>query len=333
MRQEAEGRPLCRPRRLGRALLVGLLAFAGGTWDAVDAAEEAQTKNVCILYSRDLPPYRQAVEGLKAELDHRGKHQYTELVMTGTAVEDLEKRIFDAKPDVVVTLGTEASKVASGYLDKTPVVFAMVANPVDSGILPRRSYADQLVAGVTTDVSPAEQFALLRKMVPGAKRVAIIYCPQYTGATVDAGERAAKAVGIELVRFAVEPYRTEAALENLSKESVDAIWTVTDPGVMVPAVAKRILTYALKAKIPVIGFSPAMVRAGALMGFEIDPKAVGAQAGRIATAILYEGKTPADFHLAYPDKTTIYVNAIVAQRINVPIPDDVKRKAEVVQAE
>jgi putative ABC transport system substrate-binding protein len=319
--------------RAVRAAAIGLLAALAAAWPTPSPASEPAQKTVCILFSRDLPPYRQAVEGLKAELDRHGKHRYVELMMTGSATDDLEKRISQAKPDVVVTLGTEASKVAVASVEDVPVVFAMVANPVDSGILPRRPSADQAVAGVTTDVAPAEQFALLRQVVPKAKRIAVIYCPQYTEATVAGGEKAAKAAGMELLRFPVEPYRVDAALENLARESVDAMWTVTDPGVMVPATAKRILTYALKAKVPVIGFSPAMVRAGALLGFEIDPKALGAQAAGIVAGLLYEGKKPADFHVVYPEGPVLYLNAAVAQRIGVKLPEAVVAKAQVVQAE
>lgn len=320
-------------RRLVRAAVLGLLAGLIAVWPSSAAAPDAASKSVCVLYSRDLPPYREAVAGFKAELDRHGKHRYVELMMTGSATEDLQKRISEIKPDVVVTLGTQASKVASVSVEGVPIVFAMVANPVDSGILPRRPSADQSVAGVTTDVAPAEQFALLKQVVPGAKRIAVINCPQYTGATVASGEKAAKAAGMELLRFPVEPYRVDAAIEKLAKASVDAIWTVTDPGVMVPATAKRILTYALKAKVPVIGFSPAMVRAGALLGFEIDPKSLGAQAGKAVAGVLYEGKKPADFHVIYPEKVVVILNALVAQRIGVQLSEDVMAKAEVIKAE
>jgi putative ABC transport system substrate-binding protein len=186
---------------------------------------------------------------------------------------------------------------------------------------------------VTTDVSPAQQFEMLRKLVPSVKRIAIIYCPQYTEATVANGEKAAKALGIELVRFPVEPYRVDEAIDKLSRESVDAVWTVTDPGVVVPASAKRILVFALKAKLPVIGFSPAMVRAGALLGFEIDPAAIGRQAGGAAGAILRQGKKAADFNLLYPDTTLLVLNAAVAQQIGVVLPEALAAKAQMVQGE
>ena len=188
------------------------------------------------------------------------------------------------------------------------------------------------MAGVTTDVAPARQFEFLKQAVPGAKRIAVIYCAQYTEATVAAGEKAAKAVGLELVRFPVEPYRVDDALDKLSKETIDAVWTVTDPGVMVTVTARRILTFALKAKVPVIGFSPAMVRAGALMGFGIDNKAIGAQAGAVAAAIL-KGKKPAEFNLVYPADVTLILNSVVAQRIEVRLPEALVAKAQMVKVE
>jgi len=293
----------------------------------------ASSRTVCVLFSRDLPPYREAVEGFKARVGSDGGYAFIEFIVTEAEVGQLMDRVKAARPALVLTLGTEASKVAATGVEDTPVVFAMVANPIDSGVLPRRAYPGQIVAGVTTDISPAEQFEALRQALPDAKRVAVIYCPQYTQATVTAAEAAAKTMGMELIRLPVEPYRVGPAVERLENEKVDALWTLTDPGVMVPAAAKRILTSALKAKLPVLGFSPAMVRAGALLGLGIDPKAVGRQAGGIAVAIL-EGRTkPADVHLLYPDQTSVHVNLTVAERIGVELPRDLVAKARTVHAQ
>jgi len=293
----------------------------------------ASPKTICVLFSRDLPPYRQAVEGFKARLTSDGAYAFAEFIVTDAEVGQLMDRVKAARPALILTLGTEASKVAAMRTEDTPVVFAMVANPVDSGILPRRTFPGQVVAGVTTDISPAEQFETLRQVLPAAKRVAVIYCPQYTEATVTAAEASARKMGIELIRFAAEPYRVSAAIERIEKEKIDALWTLTDPGVMVPAAVKRILTSALKAKRPVIGFSPAMVRAGALLGLGIDPKAVGRQAGDIAVAILKKGKKPADYHLVYPDETSLHVNLIVAERIGVKLPKEFVAKAKTVHGQ
>ncbi len=340
----ASARPPGRAKEAARAALAaGLAILLAAALPAAPAAPTAPTappappaaasKTICVLFSRDLPPYREAVEGFKARLGTKDGYVYIERVVTETDVGRLMAAVKKTNPALILALGTEAGKVAAVQSEDLPVLFAMVANPVDSGILPRRPYPTQTVAGATTDVSPREQFEALRRVLPDANRIAVIYCPQYTEATVTAAETQAKAMGIELVRLPVEPFRVDPAIEQLEKARVDALWTVTDPGVMVPATARRILTATLKAKIPVIGFSPAMVRAGALLGLGIEPRCVGEQAGDVALAILRGGKTPADFNLIYPDKTTIYVNLSVAARIGIKFPDDMVAGAKAVQSE
>ena len=294
---------------------------------------EAPPTTIGVLFSRDLPPYREAVEGFKARLGPDGAYTFVELIVTESEVGQLMDRVKAAQPALILTLGTEASKVAAVRAADTPIVFAMVANPVDSGVLPQRAYPGQMVAGVTTDVSPAEQFRTLRQAVPDARRVAVIYCPQYTEATVTAADASAKTMGMELIRFPVEPYRVDLAIDRLENAKVDALWTLTDPGVMVSAAAKRILTSALKAKTPVVGFSPAMVQAGALLGLGIDAKAIGRQAGNIAVAILGGEKRPADFHLVYPDETSVHVNLTVAARIGLALPKEFVAKAKTVHGQ
>ena len=320
----------------GLALLVGAMLWPGPAPAAeapAPAPPKAAGQTVCIWFSRDLPPYREAVEGFKARLGAKDGYTYVERIVTETEVGRLVEAIKKTHPALILALGTEAGKVAAVHAEDTPVLFTMVANPVDSGILPRRKYPAQMVAGVTTDISPRKQFEALRRVLPGAKRIAVIYCPQYTEATVTVAETDAQAMGIQLVRLPVEPFRVDPAVERLEKERVDALWTVTDPGVMVPASARRILTATLKAKIPVIGFSPAMVRAGALLGLGIEAKTIGEQTGEVALAILRGGKTPADFSLVYPEKTTIHVNLGVATRIGLKLPDDMVAAAETVQGE
>jgi putative ABC transport system substrate-binding protein len=181
---------------------------------------------------------------------------------------------------------------------------------------------------VTTDVDPAEQFKVLKKTLPEAERVGVIYCPQYTDATVSAADDAARKAGLDLIRLPVEPYRVAPAIERLLKKDADALWTATDPGVMVPASARKILTSAVKGRLPVFGFSPAMVRAGAVVGFGIDPRAIGRQAGDLAHALLHEGKTPADVHLVYPRQVQVHVNLDVAERIGIRLPASVLANAE-----
>ena len=322
----------------GLALLVGAMLRAGPVAAAeapapAPAPPKAALQTICIWFSRDLPPYREAVEGFKARLGAKDGYAYVERIVTETEVGRLVDGVKKSRPVLILALGTEAGKVAAVHAEDTPVLFAMVANPVDSGILPRRKYPTQTVAGVTTDISPRTQFETLRRVLPEAKRIAVIYCPQYTEATVTAAEIEAKAMGIELVRLPVEPFRVDPAVERLEKERVDALWTLTDPGVMVPASARRILTVTLKAKIPVIGFSPAMVRAGALLGLGIEGKALGEQTGEVALAILRGGKTPADFNLVYPEKTTLHVNLGVATRLGLKLPDDMVAAAEAVPGE
>ena len=325
----------CAGRLTAAVALVCVCAL--GTGPRLLAADPAPSprKTVCFLFSRDLQPYREAVEGLKQGLlrtsagRSRGHaYAFTERVVAGAEADTVRAWLRDGRPDLIVTLGTQASKMAADHAGRTPVLFAMVANPIDNGILPLRPTAGQRVCGVTTDVDPAEQFRVLKRALPDADRLGVIYCPKYTEATVAAGAEAAADAGLDLVRLPVEPYRVAPAIERLYTRGVDALWTVTDPGVMVPASARKILTSALKSRLPVLGFSPAMVRAGAVIGFGIEPRAIGAQAGGIAHALLRAGKTPADVHLVYPEDVTLHVNPDVADRLRLRLPAALLARAE-----
>jgi len=318
------------------------LSAAAGSASAVPAgappppADRPVGGVVAVLLARNLKPYREAAAGFEKALAAdplvaQGGWRFPKRVVEGTDPGEVRRWLAAQRPlRLILALGTEAARLAAEAPPAAPIVFAMVANPVDAGLLPARPRPDQRICGVTTDVDPAEQFRVVREVLPKARRLAVIYCPAYTEATVRAGVAAAEKAGLRLLALPVEPFQVAPALERLAAEPVDAVWTVTDPGVVVPAAARRILQETLRRKVPVVGFSPAMVRAGALLGFGIEPRAAGREAGGVALALLRGEKTPADFHVVYPRAATLYVNPAVADRLGVRIPRSLRLRAKLV---
>lgn len=320
-----------RPGTVARAVAL-VATVCAGTLYAGPAAEAprpaAETRTVCILLSRDLPGARDVVDGFKAGLDARGVHRYVELALKDEPATDLRRRIAEGRPDLVFAVGPEAARLAFVQTSDVPVLFAMVSNPVDAGLLATRSEPGQRAAGVACEADPRQQFDLLRQVLPQARRVAVVYCPPHTGGVVAAGEEAAKSLGLELVRVPIEPFQVDAATDRLERAPVDALWAIPDPGVLVPAGARRLLTWALANRVPVLGYSAALVRAGTLAALCPDPAGMGRQAGTAAAAILHGGKTPADIHLIYPQKTGLYLNLALASRLGLRLPEELTSQAE-----
>jgi ABC-type uncharacterized transport system substrate-binding protein len=78
----------------------------------------------------------------------------------------------------------------------------------------------------------------------------------------------------------------------------------------------------LRRRVPVFGFSPAFVRAGALIGVGIDPHAQGRQAGELVRLSLARSPTADSIPNAVRLAPTyqLAVNLTVARKLGVTLP-------------
>jgi len=80
--------------------------------------------------------------------------------------------------------------------------------------------------------------------------------------------------------------------------------------------------------VPVWGFSPAFVRAGALLGVGVDPESQAAQTTDLI-ATLKQSKQPVEKSQP-PREYQIAINLVVADQLNIQIADALLSKAKYV---
>jgi len=203
----------------------------------------------------------------------------------------------------------------------------MVADPAGAGLV-----GDPRVFGVTTDVPPDDQLAIILGALPGARRIGMLYqsSSEASAATV-AGARAAMSADRSLHAEDLAAHASIAeAINALLAAGVDVVWAIPDRQVYTPETIKALLLAALRKKVPVFGFSAQMVKAGALLGTGLDPKTQGVQAAELLTSRLLEGDTPDAAPV--PPRYQVIVNALVADKIGVSLPDAFMGRADVVEA-
>jgi ABC-type uncharacterized transport system substrate-binding protein len=118
-------------------------------------------------------------------------------------------------------------------------------------------------------------------------------------AHVGAFEKAAKERGISVVVAQAETERLFATLQAMLPE-VDGLLAVPDPAIFNSQTAANILMAAYRRQLPLIGFSPAYVKAGALLAVYSTPLQMGTRGGEMLRQAL-AGRTlpppqwPVDF--------------------------------------
>ncbi|HVM60708.1 MAG TPA: ABC transporter substrate binding protein [Verrucomicrobiae bacterium] len=279
-----------------------------------------------MVKSREVAPYNQAVTGLMDEWK-QGTNALTIVVRTlGNGGGSISSP--DAKPVVIVAVGTEATRWAVTN-STVPVVFCMVAN-VQQSILANLPAADESrVSGVSLDIPAETQLRRMMTVLPRVKRVGVIYDPKKSAATVAEMRKAAGQLGLEVVSQEVEG---ETALPDATARvasRIDLLWSPVDSTVFNSRSAQFVLMQMLERRVPVMGFSENMVKAGALLGPRVDYEEVGRQTAALLRASV-DHREPDGGRIQGPREFRLVVNGRVLRLLGGPISPSVMQVADVI---
>ncbi len=183
------------------------------------------------------------------------------------------------------------------------------------------------MTGVSMEVLPHRFFQMLRKIMPNAKKIGVLYDPKETEGIVKKAAAQAKELNLELIAFPVNS-ESEAhhAMKSIASQ-IDVLWMIPDPTVYTLKSTEDILFFAVREKLPVIGFTSKYTKAGALFSLSCDYEDMGEQTGEIALKLL-NGKNPHDIPIAPCRAAFLSVNLIVAERVGIPIPETILQEAK-----
>ena len=283
---------------------------------------------VALLRSSKAPPIEEAArvitEGLQRQQPRVEVLSYL-LPQRGQEAETFSQ-IQQTRPDVVLTLGTRATRAVLAHRwDDTPLVYSMVLSPRQAGIEGKN------VTGIMLEVAPEEQFKLLRRLVPSARTVGVLYDPEDSGLVVDEARRSAPRFGLRLETETVSsPSESLRAADRLVRR-VDVLWAVPDSSVFTPLTTGAIQLEALQRRVPVLGMSASHARTGALAALTLDYADVGRQTLELVRRVIAKGSADA-IPVARPRKTEVVVNVRTARRLGLALDPAVTRQAiEVVR--
>ncbi len=286
---------------------------------------------IAVVMSRDIAPYREALKGFEGEL--KGARQQFRIVEFNLEAaahdsEGLIERIRSRRPALILTLGSAATNLVTAAVKEIPVVFSLVLPSTGPDSLEDLRSAHGNVAGASMEIPMATQFSKIREILPGAKRVGVLYDPAVSGHLVEAAKKVASSMNLELLTLPVSSEKDVVTRMEEVEGRVDILWSVADPTVFTPQGLRHILLSTLRSRIPFVGLSPSFVKAGALLALSCDYQDVGRQSGEVAVRIL-AGEVPSRIPTAVPREVSLSVNMNTARQIQVAISEEVARRAEV----
>jgi len=235
------------------------------------------------------------------------------------------------KVDVIVTYATSPVLAAKRATSVIPIVFAAANDPVGAGLVASLARPDGNVTGLSvqqTDVA-GKRLELLREVVPGLRRLAIMANIGNPGAVLEMGEAqvAARTLGLEVTTIEIRRGEDIEPGFNALKGQAEALYVCTDP--LVITNRARIQTSAMGARLPTIYNSREHVETGGLMSYGPNFLDQWRRTAEIVDKIL-RGAKPGDIPVEQPTKFDLVLNLTTAKALGLTIPPTLLARADEV---
>jgi putative ABC transport system substrate-binding protein len=273
----------------------------------------AQAASVVVIASERNANYTATLEAISEELQKGGlaRSDVAAIYLSDFALGELSN-LHSSK--LIITLGTEALKQVLFRDVRSPVLATLIPRSSLEGLVKESARKSQ-VSALYLDQPFGRQLDLLRLAMPNAKRVGVMWGGESIANQTALG-LAAQARGLELVGGRVLADGSLSAALKAATDDTDALLAVADPAVFNSATISNILLATYRVHIPVVAFSPAYVKAGALVSLHSTPSQIGAQTGAIAQSMLSGATVP---HGQYLSEFSVSVNAHVARSLGLTL--------------
>jgi ABC-type uncharacterized transport system substrate-binding protein len=288
-----------------------LLLNASAWWlSATCAVAWAATSQVLLVLSESSPIYSQVASAFSQSLG--GKHP----LQTRLLIDMQQSDWASARSSSVLVVAVGGPAVRA--MPETERQGAMISLMVSRAGLGASLKDPKRHSAVVFDPPPDRYFAFARRLLPSAKRIGVI---------VSANSESAKGYSAEAVRAGLtlltEQVRVQEDVPKALQEllpKVDGLLLAPDPVVVNERTARLILMASYRHKVPVIGYSKGLARAGAVGALIAGPEEIGRLGGLLARQWSPDGDAlPA---VRYAERFQVDFNRQVARSLGVAIPDE-----------
>ena len=234
----------------------------------------------------------------------------------------IANKLVNDKDDLIFAIATPAAQAVANLTKNIPILISAVTDPESAKLVKSNEKPETNVTG-TSDLTPvAQQIKLLKKIVPSAKKVGLMYCSSEPNSIfqINLAKEACKAEGLEFVEGSVSNSNEIQQVTQSLVGKVDAIYVPTDN--MLAAGMANVVMVANQAKIPTIVGEDGMVQSGGLCTYGVNYYELGKQTGAMAVEILKNGANPADMPIQYLEKCDFSKNANTEKALGLTLPEN-----------
>jgi len=307
--------------RVARAQPGGKVPRVGYLWHAGSAKEEHPYFEALLEGFAKLG----YVDGRNIKLEHRFPNE------TPERFKSMASELVSLNVDVLM-----GGAVASAYLrdatTKIPVVFMFVPDPVGMKMVQSIARPGGNITGLSNfgrDVA-GKRLQLLKELVPGLSRVALLTNPDQATTAVFVETMQAAARELELVLQTFEVHTLEEitpAFDAMVSASMQAV-TPVQGGLFYQARA-IIPKLALARRLPMLAYSRETFEHGALVSYAADQIEMCRRSAFYADKIL-KGAKPGELPVEQPTRFELLINLKTAKTLHLDVPLQLQQLADEV---
>lgn len=274
-------------RPYGLSRLKKTLALFIATSFAITSIAGASDASIAVIYPNIGEPYREVfdkiIEGIK---DKSPIPVFNYPVLPDTNVETLQSTLTRQNAKVIIALGRQGMKAAAALDQKFGVVVGGVLT------VPENEVGEKRVISLTPD--PALLFSRLKSLMPGVKRVYVVYDPRVNGWLMKLAKDAARTHGLDLVAYEAQDLRSAVRFYQEifadADSDTDALWLPQDPNtVEESSVLPLVLEKSWNQNLAIFSSNTSHVRRGVLFSLYPDNVALGKSLADLARGVLNSG--------------------------------------------
>ena len=278
---------------------------------------QAVAARVTVVLSDDSAPYQEVYQVIRAYLDdtaHEVIRVYAERL---NAVSLNESRL-------AVAVGVRAAESLAALPVRPPVLAVLVPRAwyVKTGHIRLSDGGRRSASAIYLDQPFERQVRLIRQAFPEARRVGMLVSAEQSGLVGELNEALqAQRLSLAYALLSGEE-RLITALENVLSDA-ELLLAVPDPLIFNRNPAQSLFLTSYRYRVPVLGYSRSLTRAGALLSLHSSPAQIGRQTAEWVKGAI-QGvpvNLPPPAHPAY---FSISINEQVARSLGFTLPPEVE---------
>lgn len=288
-----------------------LLATLAGTGSA------ALAYLVTVVSSDKAAAFQEATDSLVQELVRSGVARQDIQLLGSADYAEAGARAQDSK--LLITLGTDAFRQVTAHNAKTAVIAALIPRISFERVLADANRKNPInISCLYLDQPFGRQLDLLHLALPLARHIGVLWGPESI-TQQPLLNAALQGRGLEFSEGLYTDGQPLIGALRAALAEADVLLAVADGAVYKPSSVSNILLTSYRAKTPVLAFSPAYVKAGALLSVHTTAAQAGLRVASMASHYLQTNSLPAS---QYPGDFSISVNAYVARSLGLSLDAD-----------